>query len=186
MKIDIDNTFVRYGRLHLTRQEGFGSDTFHAPPAPLGFYAMPIRFQELFLVGSIEKTQPKQMGLPKKPDYGEEGFNEFDWEKWNITRRKRLKKIIHKFTMKNEHLIWHHLDAKQNVILDTYGCWVKTTVRDWKISLAKESVKLRAETLCTGWTVPESKGGKGLAEVRPKTGIYSKDHFEVFVDSKVY
>jgi hypothetical protein len=29
-------------------------------------------------------------------------------------------------------------------------------------------------------------GYNKLAEVRPKTGVYSKDHFEVFIDSKVY
>lgn len=181
MKIDINNTFIRYGRLHLTRQEGFGGDTFHAPPAPLGFYAFPIRFQELFLVGSIEEFQPKQIGLPKRPHYGDEGFNNFDWEKYEEIRKKRLKKIIHKFTMKNEHLIWHHLDAKQNVILDSYGSWIKTTVRNWKISLKKESVRLRAESLGDGFLKVEK-----LAEVRPKTGCFSKDHFEVFIDTKVY
>lgn len=181
MKIDIDNTFIRYGRLHLTKQKGFGRDTFHSPPAPIGFYAMPIRFQELFLVGSIESTQSKNMGLPKKPEYGTEEFSNFDWEKYHDIRRKRLKKIIHKFTMKNEHLIWHHLDSKQNVILDSYGSWIKTTVRDWKISLAKESVKLRAESLGD-----KLFGFNKLAEIRPKTGWFSKDHFEVFIDSKVY
>jgi len=63
MKIDIDNTFIRYGRLHLTKQKGFESDSFHSasfhsPPAQYGFYAMPIRFQELFLISSLDKTQP--------------------------------------------------------------------------------------------------------------------------------
>jgi len=181
MKIDIDNTFVRYGKLHLTKQEAFGKDSFHAPPTALGFYAMPIRFQELFLVGSIEEFQPKQVGLPKKPVYDTDEFNNFDWDKYYIAKKKRLKKIIHKFTMKNEHFIWHHLDSKQNAITDTYGSWVKTTVRDWKISLAKESVKLRAESLGD-----PCLGNNKLAEVRTKTGIYSKDHFEVFIDSKVY
>jgi hypothetical protein len=43
-KVDIDNTFVRYGRMHLTKQKGFGEDSFHAPPAPIGFYAFPMNY----------------------------------------------------------------------------------------------------------------------------------------------
>ena len=184
MKTDIDNTFIRYGKIHLTKQEGYGEDTYHAPPAPIGFYAMPIRFQEMFLVSSISKTQPKIISIPKKlnPDYRVEG-EDFDWEKHSEVLKKRWKKIIHKFTVKNENEIWHHLDVKQHVILDKHNDWVKTTIRDWKIALVKESLRLRVESMKPMF------GGDykmSLAEVRPKTGWYSKDHFEVFFDSKVY
>ena len=188
MKTDIDNTFIRYGRMHLTKQKGYGNDTFHAPPASIGFYAMPIRFQEIFLVGSIEKTQPDQLSIPKKLNPSNPNRpDDFDWEKYNNTLRKNTKKIIHKFIMKNEDLIWHHLDVKQNIIIDKHGDWVKTSVRDWKIALIKESVRLRSQSMSTGWgDTSESKGGSNFSEVRPKTGSYSKDHFEVFIDSKVY
>jgi len=183
MKTDIDNTLIRYGKLHLTKQKGFGSDTFHAPPTTFGFYAMPIRFQELFLVGSIESYQPGQLGIPKAPKYGEDGYETYDWDKFNELRKKRYKKIIHKFTVKNDDYIWHHLDVKHNVIVDSYGVWNKTLVRDWKKALSKESVKLRAESLHYD---PIFGNSKNLSEVRPKTGWFSKDHFEVFIDSKVY
>ena len=42
MKQDITyRTFVRFGKLGLVKQKGFGTVSFHAPPAPKGFYAMP-------------------------------------------------------------------------------------------------------------------------------------------------
>jgi hypothetical protein len=181
MKKDIDNTFVRYGRMHLTKQKGYGNDTFHAPPASIGFYAMPIRFQELFLVGSIETTQPEIIKMPKKL---KEDPNNVDWDKYNEIHKKKWKKIIHKFEMKNDDLIWHHLNAKHHVILDKHNDWIKTTVRDWKIALIKESLKLRVESM--GSMFGEKEHNKmPFAEVRPKTGYYSKDHFEVFIDHKV-
>jgi hypothetical protein len=181
MKKDIDNTFVRYGRMHLTKQKGYGKDTFHAPPASIGFYAMPIRFQELFLVGSIETTQPDQIKMSKKL---KEDPDNVDWDKYNEIHKKKWKKIIHKFEMNNEDFIWHHLDAKNNVIVDKNNNWIKTTVRDWKISLIKESLKLRVWSM--GSMFGEKEHNKTpLAEVRPKTGYYSKDHFEVFIDHKV-
>lgn len=182
MKTDIDNTFIRYGRLHLTKQQGYGNDTFHSPPAPKGFYAMPIRFQELFLVGSIDKTQPDVVAMPKKMKEQNKP-DDFDWEKYDKLRRGKLKKIIRKFVVKNEDVIWHHLKTKHNVILETYGSWTKTSVRDWKIALKKESVKLRAESMGEFMGCTDKMR---LEEVRPKTGFYSKDHFEVFFDTKVY
>lgn len=188
MKKDIDNIFIRYGKMHLTKQKGYGNDTFHSPPAPLGFYAMPIRFQELFLVGSIDKTQPDIIAMPKKLNFENKKEDEvFDWDKYNEIRKKKWKNIIHKFSAKNENEIWHHLDVKENVVIDKHNDWVKTTIRDWKIALIKESLKLRVQSMSTGWGDPsESTGGKNFSEVRPKTGSYSKDHFEVFFDSKVY
>lgn len=185
MKTDIDNTFIRYGRLHLTKQEGyskdFHSDSFHAPPAPYGFYAMPIRFQELFLVGSLEKTQPDVFSIPKKLNR-ENNPIDFDWNEYEKVRKNRYKKNIHKFVVKNEDVIWHHLDIKPNMILASYGSWYKSSVRDWKSALIKESVKLRAEGVA-GFC---GERINLLAEIPKKAGFYSKDHFEVFFDTKVY
>lgn len=187
MKKDIDNTFIRYGRLHLTKQQGYGKDSFHAPPSTIGFYAMPIRFQELFLVGSIEKTQPEIVAIPKK--FKDENKSEdFDYSEYDKIRRKKYKKIIHKFEMKNDDFLWHHLtEIKHNLIIDKNRSWIKTTVRDWKKALIKESVRLRNESMSTSFfNDVKSKGGKRLEEIKKKTGCYSKDHFEVFIDSKVY
>lgn len=180
MKTDIDNTFVRYGRLHLTKQEGFGKDSYHAPPTQYGFYAMPIRFQELFLIGSLDKTQPEVLSLPKKLD--SEQNPDFDYKEYSTKRKKRYKSIIHKFIVKNDDVIWHHLNLKTNVVLASYGTWNKSLVRDWKKALIKESVNLRAK--CIAGFMGESN--IKLEEIPKKTGHYSKDHFEVFFDTKVY
>ena len=165
MKNDIDNIFVRYGRLHLTKQQGFGKETFHSPPTKRGFYAMPIRFQEMFLIGSLEKTQPDVLNLPKN----------IIGEKYYEIKNKRLKKIYHKFTVKNNDVIWHHLDSNNKHILDRNGSWVKTFVYNWKKCLYKEILKLRNE----GFEYKDK-----LDEI-PKKSYYSKDHFEVFFDTKV-
>lgn len=187
MKIDIDNTFIRYGRLHLTKQKGynknskFNTETFHAPPAPRGFYAMPIRFQEMFLIGSLEKTQPDYMKLPKNIK-----DNDMDYNEVYKIRKKRNKKLIHKFKVNNDDEVWHHLKTKNNVVIDAHGTWVKTTVREWKKALNKESLDCRSKTISTHFETTESDGGKRIQEVDKKTGIYSKDQFEVFFDKKVY
>ena len=176
MKNDIDNTLIRYGKLHLTKQKAFGNDTFHSPPAPIGFYAMPIRFQELFLVSSLDEFQPEYLKKPKN-------FENLSDEEYEKYERERRKKLIHKFTVKNTDNIWHHLDCKNNVIIDRHGSWVKTSVSDWKKALKKESLKLRAESM---GEFAKYSGKIPLQEVRPKSGFYSKDNFEVFIDSKVY
>ncbi|MCK9446672.1 hypothetical protein M0Q50_07400 [bacterium] len=175
MKTDIDNTFIRYGRLHITKQKAYGTDSFHAPPASKGFYAMPIRFQELFLIGSIEKTQPDVLNIPKK--YQDTNNNsDIDYDAKYQDYRKRIKSIIHKFIVKNDEFIWHHLDVKRNLVVNEHNDWVKTTVYDWKVALAKESLKLRTNSM---------SHNKNLQEVNKKSGFYSKDHFEVFFDYKV-
>lgn len=173
MKIDIDNTFIRYGKMHLTKQKGYGSDTFHSPPYPIGFYAMPIRFQELFLIGSIEKYQPKQVSIPKIIKENSEDYYKM--------KKEKLKNISHKFTVKNSDFIWHHLNAKPHEIIDRHNEWIKTTVRDWKKSLIKESLTLKNDSLGDNLLTI-----KNFNEVPPKSGFFSKDHFEVFFDRKVY
>jgi len=180
MKTDIDNTFIRYGRLHLTKQEGFGKDSYHAPPTQYGFYAMPIRFQELFLISSLDKTQPDVLSLPKKLD--REKNPDFDYDEYSKKRRNRYKSIMHKFVVKNDDVIWHHLNLKPSVVLASYGTWNKSLVRDWKKALIKESVNLRAK--CIAGFMGECN--INLGEIPKKTGYYSKDHFEVFFDTKVY
>jgi len=181
MKNDIDNIFIRYGKLHLIKQKSFGKDSFHAPPTQRGFYAMPIRFQEMFLIGSIDKTQPDQLKISDK--YNPDKNPEATWENYNKIRDKKLKNIIHKFKIKNEDFIWHHLTVKNNLIVSTYGSWYKTTVRDWKVALIKESVRLRSESMVSfGYKGP----GKNLEQVPKKIGYFSKDHFEIFIDSKIY
>lgn len=170
---DINNTFVRYGKLHLVKQEGYGEDTFHAPPAPKGFYAMPIKFQEMFIVGSVMDSQPKIFNVPKR-------FFEdvIDFEECEKDRKKRMRDNYHKFVVDDTGEIWHHLDVKRSLILDEHGTWFKTTVANWKKALRKENIKLRSESL-------KFFKDNNINNVKKYGGFFSKDHFEVFFDTKV-
>lgn len=187
---DIDRTFVRFGKLGLVKQDGFGSDTFHAPPAPRGFYAMPKRFQELFLVGSIENTQ-KIKNMPKEDKYKDPETGEHDWDKYERDNKKAFQKLRHEFSIDPTTEFWHHLDVPNNEVLQRHNSWVKTTFRAWKKALSKESVKLRAKSLAPWVSGKDDTEGEfrktpgGINSTRKRTGWYSKDHFEVFFDTKV-
>ena len=180
----IDNLFVRFGRLHLTKQDGYGGDTFHSPPAPIGFYAFPYRFQEMFLVGSIERTQTSQFNLPKKLYYDEISNEEDDdlreelYKKSQEYVKNKMVELRHEFYVVDNFLVWHHLYSPHNEILDTHNSWIKTTISAFKIAIKKETVKLRAESL-------KDTEKKDINSIPKNSGFYSKDHFEVFFDSKV-
>jgi len=167
------NRFVRFGKLAMVNQKGYGKNTFHAPPAPRGFYAMPLRYQEWFLVGSMDTYQPKQtLNYPKHP--GEDATQE-ELEEFYKKKNKIFRSRAHKFTVDNKVELWHHLDVPNNEVISRHNSWVKTSIRTWKKAIGKESTRLRAE----------SGGDNGINSVRKRTGYYSKDHFEVFFDTKV-
>jgi len=190
MNKKIDNIFVRFGKLHLTKQDGYGQEGFHKPPAPKGFYSMPMRFQEYFLISSMANFQSKQLNLPKKLDREEIYKIEDDDEREKLYGERsdyiqaKMSAIRHEFYVVDSKEIWHHLcDAPRNEIIAEHDCWVKTTVGTYKKALMKQSVIDRASSL-------ESKGEygfNGFNKIRSgKTGYCSKDHYEVFFDSKVY
>lgn len=184
---DIDRTFVRFGKLGLAKQKGFGSDSFHAPPAQLGFYAMPKRYQELFLVGSIESTQNIK-NLPKEKKYKDPETGEYDWVKFSKDTNKVMRTMRHEFSIGPTDELWHHLDVPNNEVIARHNDWVKTNYKTWKKALSKESVKLRAQSLAP-W--PKKDTGEknyqrgGINSTRKRAGGYSMDHFEVFFDTKV-
>ena len=167
-------TFVRFGKLGLVKQKAYNkSDSYHAPPAPRGFYAMPIRFQEYFLIGTLCYTQPEIFNLRA------------DDENFDNKRKKLYKTNFHTFNIDKDCEFWHHLPVKNEDVLDRHGTWVKTTYRVWRKSISKESMKLRAFTLefCKRLGV---RGSLGIENTMKRTGSCSKDHFEVFFDKKVF
>ena len=181
----IDNLFVRYGILHLTKQKGYGGEKFHSPPASIGFYAMPYRFQEMFLAGCIDDTQKKNFNLPKKLEY-DNIIKEEDDEKRNELYKEREeyykfknKELRHKFYVDDDDLVWHHLFCPHNEVIDMHNSWIKTTISAYKQALKKENIKLRAESL-------KIANKKDINSIPKNAGYFSKDHFEVFFDTKVY
>ena len=195
--------FVRFGGLDLKTQKGYSSKdegTFHAPPAPRGFYAMPKIAQELFLVGSLDKTQPSIFAkAPEYPEYKEingelskedqekweKESDAFDWDKHNKNRDKRYTEIRKEFK-KIDGNIWHHLVdmVPNNEVLERKGSWVKTSIKAWQKAFNKESLKNRyGEDF--GGSQGKGRGETSINKARGITGFYSKDQYEVFFDEKV-
>src|ERR1700761_2866241 len=109
--------FVRFGGLDLVRQKGYGAADFHAPPAPRGFYAMPLIVQDLWLVSGLSWSQPAQWPKTPPDPYETESpsaeqwqeWNDFDWEK-HYQREEQMYPRIRKEFRKTTGYIWHHLD----------------------------------------------------------------------------
>ncbi len=187
------STFVRFGGLDLKKQDGYGSTTFHAPPAPRGIYAFPKIAQEMFLVGSLDKFQPGI--IAKTPEYpGEDVSPEemekwekeadtFDWDKHSKNRRKRFSEIRREFR-KTSGDIWHHLGehCKNVDVIDRHNSWVKTSISTWQKAFSKASLNDRyGEDFGT----KTGRGEHSINTTRGLTGMYSKDRYEVFFDEKV-
>jgi len=163
------NKFVRYGRLdkwakqknHVgnkkTDLDGNASSeiTFHTAPTGRGFYAMPYKYEESFLIGSLDKTQPDLF----PPIECDEEFKNVTYNPWRednseyeracASQKAKEKKIYSKnrkiFTLKNTDLIWHHLAiyTPNNEIEKRSGDWVLTTVKAYNKAVKKYFKYLR-------------------------------------------
>jgi hypothetical protein len=191
--------FVRFGNINPKKQKGYGKDSYHAPPAKKGFYAMPFKFQEFFLIGSLKDTQPDVFGKDKRAKYFEDNIevwntiklkynnDELDYiydtpEKIQFKKDLELldEKFENKYTqirkefIKKEGFIWHHLGDKTdlNEIVDKHNSWIKTSLSAWNKALKRTFMKLAKtedSTHINGYSIK----------------IYSKDAFEVFFDEKI-
>ena len=124
---------------------------------------MPKIAQELFLVGSLESTQP---GVFAKDGKNVENY-------W----RDKLRQIRKEFR-KTDGEIWHHLEeyTDHKDVLQRNGSWIKTDIKVWSKSFSKMSTILRCG---------RHKNLNGQIIPIGVIGIYSKDHCEVFFDEKV-
>lgn len=169
-------TFVRFGGLNLKRQKGYSNnpDTYHQPPTTRGFYAMPKIAQEHFLISSMASYQPGT--VPKKPE-DSSSWTEEQWNDYHQRYNKAISAMRKEFRKTDGH-IWHHLIEYTNHkdILQIHGTWIKTDIKVWSKAFSKMSTIMK-------WGRVKDLGG----EIFPRgiTGIYSKDHCEVFFDEKV-
>ena len=178
--------FVRFGGLNLKKQKGYTAEqkSYHSPPAPKGFYAMPKIAQEFFLIGAMSHYQPNT--VPKEPDYDKlDIMSDDEREKYWEDRSKRYNKAIsamRKEFTKIDGEVWHHLEeyTDRNEIISRHGTWVKTSIKAWEKAFSKMSLKLRY-----GDDHKYGTGTKSINETRGILGCYSKDHCEVFFDEKV-
>jgi hypothetical protein len=176
--------FVRFGGLEIKKQKGFNiiPKTFHSPPAPRGFYAMPLVAQELYLIGAMDVYQPGT--TPKNLEYDETMSDEECAKAYDEYYRRRkiaISAMRREFT-KRDGLIWHHLleFVKPYEIIERHGEWVKTEVKVWQKAFSKMSLNYRYEGMAVAYD-----NIKSINESRGLTGCYSKDHCEVFFDEKV-
>jgi hypothetical protein len=179
--------FIRFGGLNLKKQKGYSNipKSFHAPPAPRGFYAMPKVAQEFFLIGSLEKTQPgifpKEKPAPEEYTWEEK---EAYWNKQSKDKKVKLSSIRREFT-KSAGEVWHHLIdfVPHNEITDRHGSWVKTSIGVWKKAFSKHSIQCRYGEKREGFDTSTNSINNPLCS--RLFGVYSKDHLEVFFDEKV-
>jgi hypothetical protein len=168
--------FVRFGGLNALRQDGFGEPWFHSPPAPRGFYAMPLIAQEHWLLGALPSTQP---------DHFPKGLDDLVLEEYKSVEKKVHRKIRKEFR-KTSGYIWHHLDdyVDNCDVVERCNSWVKTSLRTWQKAFTKCSINNR-------YGIPFDKQKRGADDIRSinaakgVAGNFAKEHFEVFFDEKV-
>lgn len=182
--------FVRFGDLSPVKQEAYGQEGFHKPPARYGFYAFPESAIERFLLGKdvfdnrrMVKVNPDTC---KKDDYGcpqamqvwkdKKVYDLFlemidnkntSSEQIELFRNLNCYYVLHKtpkhFTYTGN--IWHHLSEHVlNVdVLSRKGSWVNTTYKAWLKAFQKEYANIKTVKVTKGWDT-------------------AKDHLEVFIE----
>jgi hypothetical protein len=175
--------FVRFGGVNLKKQKGYSTEprTYHSPPAPKGFYAMPKIAQELFLISSMDKYQPSTVPKEKQPPEGlSDSEEQAFWDNLHKRREKAISSMRKEFSKPNGN-VWHHLGeyTNRNEIIGSHGTWVKTSIQAWEKAFSKMSINHRYGCGDKYFSV------KSINDARGVVGIYSKDHCEVFFDEKV-
>jgi len=98
--------------------------------------------------------------------------------------RKNFLEERKEFTYKKE--LWHHLGerCKPEDIIERKGTWVLTEFSVWSKAYSKESINLRyGEKRESGWDLSTNSINEPLRS--GVSGMYSIDHFEVFIDQKI-
>lgn len=187
------NHFVRFGSLNLKKQKGYGKDSFHAPPARYGFYAMVFFLQELFLVSSLDKTQSEIFKKDKSKSLDDDDYfnslsdkdiDEYWKEKELIVKQNdKIKSSIRREFIKKDGNIWHHLDdsnVKGVKVIARHGSWIKTSMEDYVKIL---NLNLMMERYAH--TSKDERCFRTLNQVKGPNGWTCKDHYEVFFDEKI-
>ena len=195
--------FLRFGGLSPVKQEGYGNDTFHAPPARYGIYCFPETAMERFLLGKgvfdnrrmvpvdVNKVKKDKDGYPQamhlwKDKKSEEKLEEL-WERIDSLKcddplKPILEKKIEELKEKNQIYCVHAKPRK----FEHYGeVWhhlgkfvkVKDVLKRYQSwVLTSYDVWLKAFQKCYVNDHAYSSEWKGFIPC-------SKDHLEVFIES---
>jgi len=175
---DVLNRFIRFGKLDSFQIQNVHvgkvkePSSMHIAPEKRGFYAMPLKYQEMFLISSLEDTQKSV--FPKwNPQRDNDGWP-VDGEADKYDQQVNYIKhhlIRHSFMLKDSDLIWHHLHFYNavpiNEIERRVGDWVLTSVGTFKKAIGKAIAKTAKE-----WEM--HRGNVNTAKL-------DKDAFEVFI-----
>ena len=131
----------------------------------------------------MKKRRKSSVGFP--PETGR-----IDFKKEDDKKARQIRRNIRKEFTKTTGDIWHHFGehCKPNEIIDTHGSWVKTSIQTWQKAFSKASLHDRyGEEYGSGWEPGDDKnrGERSINAARGLSGMYSKDHYEVFFDEKV-
>ena len=195
--------FLRFGGLSPVKQEGYGKDTFHAPPARYGIYCFPETAMERFLLGKgvfdnrrmvpvdKDKVKKDKDGYPLamllwKDIKSEKKFNELYERMYDLKSTDPLKSILEKeieeLKEKNQVYCVHAKPRKFEYcgkVWHHLGLFVKgkdilRMYQSWV--LTSYNVWLEAFKRCYVNDHVYSSEWKGLI-------CCSKDHLEVFIES---
>jgi len=175
---DALNRFVRFGKLDSFQIQkvhavsGKETSSIHTAPEKRGFYAMPLKYQEMFLIGNLEKTQkdvfPKNKIQKDAGGLPDEGVLASYEKRVNYIKHNLIR---HSFTLKDSDLIWHHLHFYNavpiNEIERRVGDWVLTSVGAFKKAIGKAIAK----------TAKDCGMHRGNVNARK----LDRDAFEVFI-----
>jgi len=172
------NRFIRFGKFDSFQIQnvyvvnGKEPSSIHVAPEKRGFYAMPLKYQELFLISSLEDTL-KDVFPKNKVSQNTDGWYVWD-ELMNYNKRINYIKynlIRHSFMLKDSDLLWHHLHFYNVVTINEIerraGDWVFTSVGTFKKAIGRVIAKLAKEN-------EMHRGNINVAKL-------DKDDFEVFI-----
>jgi hypothetical protein len=202
---DVLNRFIRFGKLdsfqiqNVHAVSGKETSSYHIAPEKRGFYAMPLKYQEMFLIGSLEDTQkdvfPKNKNFKLPDDPNDMSLYDPSWDAdtckavrqdriaackayWNaeIEREKKINYIKHNlirhsFTLKDSDLIWHHLHFYNAVPINE----IERRVGDWvltSVGTFKRAIGKAIAKTAKEWEM--HRGNVNVAKL-------DKDAFEVFI-----
>lgn len=198
--------FLRFGGLSPVIQYGYGNNTFHAPPAKKGIYAFPYPFIEWFLLGGnyadpkksivknptnrIQYLRDKKGNLidTNHPDYEKHSACDKNWtadrrkteedDFYGVLYRPSSRKI---FEYKGD--IWHHLECKNNFVVNRHNDWILTNYKNYTDCLSKHIHKQKFDRMHGKFMWLDSKtcfGGNTV--LKAPQSFFNKDDIEVFIE----
>ena len=162
-----DISFIRWGNIKPSKQKGFGSDTFHSPPAKKGLYAFPEGFVETFLLGGFQ-FRPDRHTWVKKEDGSLISYDDPEKEKYEIRYKFSFKDKLYQRAYIGNKYDWvkktkldpyHQFNGNNNAQSNN------TNEADNKLYLAKIKPSKKFKHYGNVWTHLQPRKAKDILDV---------------------